>query len=52
MVVGVGGVEGGSDVVNLFKFVFVCGDFCCIGVMILDEYCKYIEKDVVFEWCF
>lgn len=44
--------EGGMDVVNLFKFMFVRGQFYCIGVIILVEYCKYIEKDVVFECCF
>lgn len=52
ILIGVGVVEGVIDVVNIFKLVFVCGELQCIGVIILDEYCKYIEWDVVLECCF
>lgn len=48
---GVGGCEGFGfmDVGNLFKFMLVWGELWCIGVIILDEYCKNIEKDFVLE---
>lgn len=52
ILVGVGGVEGIFDVVNIFKLVFLCGEIQVIGVIIIGEYYCYIEKDVVFEWCF
>lgn len=38
ILVGVGKGEGVMDVVNILKFVLVCGEFCSIGVIILDEY--------------
>lgn len=37
------------DVLNILKLMFVCGELYCIGVIILNEYCLYIEKDSVFE---
>lgn len=40
------------DVGNLLKLMLVRGELRCIGVIIFDEYCKYIEKDVVLECCF
>lgn len=55
IVVGVGfggGNSFGVDVGNLLKLMLVCGELCCIGVIIIDEYCKYIEKDVVLECWF
>lgn len=52
MLIGVGGLVGGVDVVNFFKFVFVCGELCIVVVMIWSEYKKYFEKDFVLEWCF
>lgn len=39
ILVGVGKGDGVMDVGNMFKFVFVCGELCCVGVIILDEYC-------------
>lgn len=47
--VGQGGGEGGFDIVNIFKLVLVWGELNLIGVMMFNEYQKYIEKDVVFE---
>lgn len=47
MIVGVGVSEGGMDVVNILKFAFVRGELYMIGVIILKEYCKYFEKDMV-----
>lgn len=38
ILVGVGKGEGVMDVVNILKFVFVCGELCFIGVIIFDEY--------------
>lgn len=52
IMVGVGKLDGVMDVGNMFKLVFVCGELYCVGVIILDEYCQYIEKDVVLECCF
>lgn len=52
MLVGVGKIDGVMDVVNLIKLVLVWGELYCVGVIILDEYCKYVEKDVVFVCCF
>lgn len=52
VLVGVGKIDGVMDVVNLIKFVLVWGELYCVGVIMLDEYCKYIEKDVVLVWCF
>lgn len=48
-IVGVGRVEGVMDVGNFLKFMLVRGELYCIGVIIIDEYRKYIEKDAVFE---
>lgn len=39
IMVGVGKGDGVMDVGNMFKFVLVCGEFYCVGVIILDEYC-------------
>lgn len=52
MMVGVGKVDGVMDVGNMLKLVLVCGELYCVGVIMLDEYCQYIEKDVVLECCF
>lgn len=52
IIVGVGKIEGLMDVGNFIKFMFVRGELNCIGVIIFDEYRKYIEKDKVFERCF
>lgn len=45
-------LSGGMDVVNLFKLMLVWGKFKVIGVIILNEYWEYIEKDFVFECWF
>lgn len=52
ILVGVGGVFGMGDVVNLLKLVLVCGILWIIGVIIWSEYKCYIEKDLVLIWCF
>lgn len=49
IIVGVGKGEGFFDVGNMLKFMFVRGELRVIGVIIIDEYRKYIEKDFVFE---
>lgn len=52
IMIGVGGIVGQNDVVNLFKLVLVCGELCIIVVIIWSEYKKYFEKDVVLVCCF
>lgn len=52
IMVGVGKVDGVMDVGNMLKLVLVCGELYCVGVTMFDEYCQYIEKDVVLECCF
>lgn len=49
---GVGGGEGFVVVFNMLKLMLVCGELWLIGVIIFNEYCEFIEKDVVFECCF
>ena len=51
-VVGAGRAEGGADAANLLKPALARGDLRCIGATTLDEYRKYIVKDVALEWSF
>lgn len=46
---GLGVINGVMDVGNFLKFMLGRGELRCIGVIILDEYRKYIEKDLVLE---
>ena len=50
LLIGIG-LAGGNvmDMVNILKLMMVCGEIKLIGVIIINEYCKYIEKDSVFE---
>lgn len=43
---------GNSGVVSILKLEFVKGNIMVIGVIMVDEYCKLIELDYVFNWCF
>ena len=50
LLIGIGLVGGNvMDMVNILKLMMVCGEIKLIGVIIINEYCKYIEKDSVFE---
>ncbi len=49
MVVGAGKTEGSMDAGNMLKPALARGELRCIGATTLDEYRKYIEKDVAFE---
>lgn len=52
MLVGIGkNVDGGMDAVNIVKLLMVRGKMYLIGVIIYNEYRKYIEKDAVLERC-
>ena len=50
LLIGIGLVGGNvMDMVNILKLMMVRGEIKLIGVIIINEYCKYIEKDSVFE---
>ena len=48
-VVGAGAAEGAVDASNMLKPALARGSLHCIGATTLDEYRKYIEKDVALE---
>ena len=48
-IVGAGRTEGSMDAGNLLKPKLARGELHCIGATTLDEYRKYIEKDVALE---
>ncbi|HVF83726.1 MAG TPA: ATP-dependent chaperone ClpB [Sphingomicrobium sp.] len=47
--VGAGKSEGAMDASNLLKPALARGELHCIGATTLDEYRKYVEKDVALE---
>ncbi len=47
--VGAGGAEGAIDAANVLKPALARGEVQCVGATTLDEYRKYIEKDVALE---
>lgn len=49
MIIGAGGSEGSVDAANILKPALARGDFQVVGATTLDEYKKYIEKDVALE---
>ena len=49
MIIGAGGSEGSVDAANILKPALARGEFQVIGATTLDEYKKYIEKDVALE---
>ncbi len=48
-VVGAGAAQGAMDASNMLKPALARGDLQCIGATTLDEYHKYIEKDLALE---
>ena len=48
-IVGAGKTEGSMDAGNLLKPMLARGELHCIGATTLDEYRKYIEKDLALE---
>src|SRR5471032_1099536 len=48
-VVGAGKAEGSMDAGNMLKPALARGELHCVGATTLDEYRKYIEKDVALE---
>jgi len=48
-VVGAGAAEGAIDASNMLKPALARGELQCIGATTLDEYRKYVEKDVALE---
>ncbi len=48
-VVGAGKVDGAMDAGNLLKPMLARGELHCISATTLDEYRKYIEKDLALE---
>ena len=48
-IVGAGKSEGAMDAGNMLKPMLARGELHCIGATTLDEYRKYIEKDVALE---
>ncbi|HKQ30921.1 MAG TPA: ATP-dependent chaperone ClpB, partial [Burkholderiales bacterium] len=48
-VVGAGKAEGAMDAGNMLKPALARGELHCVGATTLDEYRKYIEKDVALE---
>ena len=48
-IVGAGKTEGSMDAGNLLKPMLARGELHCIGATTLDEYRKYVEKDVALE---
>lgn len=49
LVLGAGKTSGSMDAANLLKPMLARGVLKCIGATTLDEYRKYIEKDMAFE---
>ena len=49
LVLGAGKTEGAMDAANLLKPMLARGELKCIGATTLDEFKKYIEKDMAFE---
>ncbi len=49
LVLGAGKSSGAMDAANLLKPMLARGVLKCIGATTLDEYRKYIEKDMAFE---
>jgi ATP-dependent Clp protease ATP-binding subunit ClpB len=49
LVLGAGKSQGAMDAANLLKPLLARGVLKCIGATTLDEYRKYIEKDLAFE---
>jgi ATP-dependent Clp protease ATP-binding subunit ClpB len=49
LVLGAGKTQGAMDAANLLKPLLARGVLKCIGATTLDEYRKYIEKDMAFE---
>lgn len=48
-IVGAGNQSGSMDASNLLKPMLARGELHCIGATTLDEYRKYIEKDLALE---
>ncbi len=48
-VVGAGAAEGAQDASNMLKPALARGELRCVGATTLDEYRKYIEKDLALE---
>ena len=48
-IVGAGRAEGSTDAGNMLKPMLARGELHCIGATTLDEYRKYVEKDVALE---
>jgi len=48
-VVGAGATQGAMDAGNLLKPMLARGELRCIGATTLDEYRRYLEKDVALE---
>ena len=49
MLIGAGGSEGSVDAANILKPALARGEFQVIGATTLDEYKRYIERDVALE---
>jgi len=47
--IGAGAAEGALDAANILKPALARGELQCIGATTLDEYRKYIERDVALE---
>jgi ATP-dependent Clp protease ATP-binding subunit ClpC len=47
--IGAGGAEGAIDAANMLKPALARGELQCIGATTLNEYKKYIERDVALE---
>lgn len=48
-IIGAGGAEGAIDAANILKPSLARGEIQCIGATTINEYKKYIEKDVALE---
>ena len=48
-IVGAGAAEGAIDAANILKPILARGEIQLIGATTIDEYTKYIEKDVALE---
>ena len=48
-IVGAGGAEGAVDASNMLKPALARGELRCIGATTINEYRKYIEKDMALE---
>ncbi len=47
--IGAGAAEGALDAANILKPALARGELQCIGATTLDEYRKYVERDVALE---